>query len=48
MTAVLVFSQASLLQRGIIYNTASQQRGDILYKKESYVYALHENTKGRV
>ena len=33
MATVLVFSQACLLQRGVIYNTASQQRGDILYKK---------------
>jgi hypothetical protein len=32
MNTVLVFSQASLLQRGVINNTASQLRDNILYK----------------
>lgn len=48
MATVLVFSQASILQRGVPYNTASQQRGDILYNKKSYLYALYENTNRRV
>ena len=33
MATVLVFSQASILERGVIFNTASQKRGDIVYKQ---------------
>jgi hypothetical protein len=40
MNTVLVFSQAPLLQRGVINNTASQQRDNIFYTK-SKVTPMH-------